>query len=286
MKKKFLTALLALVMALLLTACSCDHDWQEATCTTAKTCPTCGEVEGEALGHSWQEASCTTAKTCFTCGLTEGTALGHDWQEATTEAPKTCARCKLTEGERIITDSRFTTASTKFLYGTWVSEANMTAEMMGLPMGFPNGVDCVLTIEFSNDGRMNLKMALKDEDTFMKDMREFTMEYTYLTLEQQGISREDADAAIQQNYGMTMEEYVTESLKDFDPKDIFEDFEEAGVYFVKDNRIYSATSWNDAEFDDDAFTLTNGILTIDGITLEDGGKPLQWKKQDNSSVLM
>ena len=158
MKKKLLTGMLAVVMVLLLTSCGCDHEWQAASCTTAKTCPVCGEIEGEALGHAWQEASCTTAKTCSTCHITEGEALGHDWQEATTEAPKTCSRCKLTEGERIITDPRFTTASTKFLHGTWFCDVNLTAEMMGLPMGFPDGIDCTLSMEFSNTGTLVCKI--------------------------------------------------------------------------------------------------------------------------------
>lgn len=34
----------------------CSHDWQEATCTTAKICSKCEETEGEALGHNWVPA--------------------------------------------------------------------------------------------------------------------------------------------------------------------------------------------------------------------------------------
>lgn len=55
------------------------HEWQAATCTTAKTCSGCGETDGEALGHSWQDATCTAAKTCSACGETEGEALGHNY---------------------------------------------------------------------------------------------------------------------------------------------------------------------------------------------------------------
>ncbi len=50
------------------------HDWQAATCTTAKVCKTCGEISGSALGHNWQAATCTTPKTCKNCGITEGSA--------------------------------------------------------------------------------------------------------------------------------------------------------------------------------------------------------------------
>ena len=61
----------------LLTACH-KHDWAEATCTEPKTCLSCGETEGEALGHTWKEATCIEPKTCSTCGKTEGEALGHE----------------------------------------------------------------------------------------------------------------------------------------------------------------------------------------------------------------
>ncbi len=285
MKKKLLAGVLAVMMVLLLTSCGCDHEWQAATCTTAKTCSVCGETEGEVPGHAWQEATCETAKTCTACNITEGEALGHDWQEATTEAPKTCARCKRTEGERIITDPRFTTASTKFLYGTWSSDVNLTAEMMGLPFGFPNGVDCIMSLEFTNDGRMSCKISLKDEAVFMQDMRAFTMEYTYVTLEQQGISRENADIVVQKNYGMTMEEYVEYSLRSYDMNAMFSAYNFKQFYYVEGNLIYSLPGWS-SPANPSTFTLNNGVLTIDEIILAEGADPMQWKKQAPPSVLL
>ena len=68
----------------------------EATCTengyTTHTCSVCGDsyVDGKvtAYGHSWSDATCTEPKTCQTCGETEGDALGHSY-ESVTMAP-TC----------------------------------------------------------------------------------------------------------------------------------------------------------------------------------------------------
>ena len=48
--------------------------------------------------HSWIDATCTTPKTCYTCGEVSGTAKGHQWLDATYDAPKTCAVCGETEG--------------------------------------------------------------------------------------------------------------------------------------------------------------------------------------------
>lgn len=280
MKKRLMIVAMLALMVMLLAACGCKHEWQEASCTVAKTCQLCGEVEGEALGHDWQEATCLTAKTCAVCQLTEGEALGHDWQEATTEAPKTCANCRLTEGERIITDSRFTTKNTKQLQGLWICDLNMTAEMMGLPMGFKNGVDITLSMEFGNAGDLKAKFTLKDEETFQKDYRGYVLEFTYATLEQQGISKADADAAMLQVYGLNVEDYVDASLKNVDMKSMFSAFNYTEVYYAEGNTIYTALSWKSTMFEDTTYTLNNGILTIEDMTLEEGGEPLQWKKAE------
>lgn len=62
------------------------HEWEEATCTSAKTCLSCGKTEGSAKGHDWKAATCTVAKTCKVCGKTEGTANGHDYSRGTCTA--------------------------------------------------------------------------------------------------------------------------------------------------------------------------------------------------------
>lgn len=126
-----------------------EHEWLEATCTEPKTCASCGETEGEALGHDWDEATCIKRKTCRRCGETDGgygahnwmpatctepetcslcgkhpllsVALGHDWQSATCTTPKTCSRCGETEGTPI---------QHEFDKGTWkvVKEATCQSE--------------------------------------------------------------------------------------------------------------------------------------------------------------
>lgn len=280
MKKKLLTGTLMLALILLLTACGCKHEWKEASCTEAKTCQLCAETEGEALGHTWQDASCETPKTCSTCNIIEGDVLGHDWQEATTEAPKTCSRCSLTEGERIVTDPRFTTAATRDLHGIWTCEANMPREMIGATTGFPNGVDCLMSMEFGNSGNLTYKFTLKDEAAFKEDYRAFTLEQTYLALAQQGMTKEDADAAILQNTGMTMDAYIDYILQSFDFASLFQALNVTEVYYVQDGKIYTGMSWSSTLFEDSAYTLENGVLIIDSVTFEEGSEPLHWEKTE------
>ncbi|MGM9552487.1 MAG: hypothetical protein ACI3XA_09570 [Clostridia bacterium] len=98
--KKFLLIFMTLLLAFSMSACGHTHTWNEATCTVPKTCPECGETEGEATGHLWVEATCTDPKTCSICGETEGVATGHSWVEATCTVPKTCSICGETKGMR------------------------------------------------------------------------------------------------------------------------------------------------------------------------------------------
>ncbi len=77
------------------------HDYADASCLSAKTCRTCGAVEGEALGHAWSDATCHTPKTCQVCGTTEGEPLAHDWSDATCALPAACRQCGETQGEAL-----------------------------------------------------------------------------------------------------------------------------------------------------------------------------------------
>ncbi len=55
------------------------HIFSNATCTSPKTCKSCGDTEGNAIGHNWQNATCVSAKTCLVCGTTSGYANGHSY---------------------------------------------------------------------------------------------------------------------------------------------------------------------------------------------------------------
>lgn len=103
MKRMILAVILVMAMAFCLTACGCEHEWEEATCIAPKTCKLCEKTEGEVApaGHDWEEATCTAAKTCKLCSETEGEALGHTWEEATCTEAKTCTVCAETEGEAL-----------------------------------------------------------------------------------------------------------------------------------------------------------------------------------------
>ena len=101
----------------------CLHAWDEATCTTVKTCPVCGLTAGEPLGHDmsdWvvtEETSCTVdglqRKDCSRCDHFEEeviVASGHSYQAVVTDptctedgyTTHTCSACGDTYTDSIV----------------------------------------------------------------------------------------------------------------------------------------------------------------------------------------
>jgi len=307
MKKYLFIVALFLCCMLLFAGCGCEHEWLDANCTTPKTCSLCGETEGIPLGHTWAAATCTAPKTCENCNLTEGEAKGHtwedatclipkkcavchetegqplnhSWEEATTETPKTCVICQTTEGSKLNTDPRFTTASTKHLYGKWSCDVVLTGDMMGLP-GYFESLPCTLFYEFGNTGDLIATLELHDNLAFIEELKRMLSDVTYEALAAQGIKKADADEVMKASYGMTMAEYVDASVEAIDLDDIFGAFTSDMVYYVGQNGIYCCDSWY-GEFECSEYTLENGVLIIADDVLEEGGEPLQWKKVENDS---
>lgn len=99
--RRTIMVIFVIALAFCLTACGCEHEWNEATCTTPKTCKLCQATEGEVKAHQWQDATCTAPKTCKDCGATEGDVADHTWESATCTTPKTCKLCKETDGKEL-----------------------------------------------------------------------------------------------------------------------------------------------------------------------------------------
>lgn len=261
MKRKLFVLALALICLLAFTGCCFHSEWYSATCTAPKTCVKCGETEGEALGHAWVDATCTDPKTCSACNLTEGEALGHIWVDATTEAPKTCSTCAATEGERIITDERFTTASTAEIQGKWASEISVTGDMIGIE-GFENAMNIQCIMEMGNDGTLVFGLSVVNSEEFTSAMAAFLTTTSYADLEAAGFTKEEADAAMVEEYGMTVEEYVQASMAEIDFAAAFEAMSFKGVYYVEGDQFYSGLSW-DSALEPSTFRVEGDSLILD-----------------------
>ena len=113
--KKCAGALSALILAILLTGCGCDHEWQRATCQEPRTCNRCGETEGKIRSHEWASTDCRAPEGCIVCGTLEGIELTHEWQKDC----KICIHCGHDERPA---DDRFPEALAAGLEQRWQLE--------------------------------------------------------------------------------------------------------------------------------------------------------------------
>ena len=248
------------------------HSWMAATCEAPKTCEVCATTEGDPNGHSWVDAACETPKTCSACNLTEGESLGHNWEDATTEAPKTCANCALTEGERIITDPRFTTASTKEIQGLWCATVTMTGAEVGME-GIIEELDLNLLMDLRNDGALVISAEVADEEAFIQTMIDAYVEIMYAEFESSGMTREDADAAMISAYGMDVRGYLEENLGSLNFNELlasmYAEMNLGGVYFMEDGKLYIGDNWK-GSMTETAYTLDGDTLIIEDLNTELG----------------
>ncbi len=103
LKKWFAAIAIAIMViaSLFIASKVCIHDWQDASCSTPKTCIKCGKTQGDTLEHRWVPATCMRAKYCDVCGIENGNLAEHQWIPATDSSPKTCTICGLTEGSAL-----------------------------------------------------------------------------------------------------------------------------------------------------------------------------------------
>ena len=71
--------MLIVVLAFSLSSCECNHEWQEATCTTQKTCTKCGEKSGLPLWHDYVRVACNEYMRCSRCGANTSEKLTHQY---------------------------------------------------------------------------------------------------------------------------------------------------------------------------------------------------------------
>lgn len=244
------------------------HIWMAATCLESRTCEVCGLTKGDPKGHDWKEATCEEPETCQRCYLRTGEALGHIWLDATTEAPRTCEQCGKTEGDRIITDERFTTAAAKDLLGKWACELELTGEDLGDPE-MNGSLGFVYILNFGPAGDLGVGFEVADEEGFMAALVQISIDSMYAEFQGQGLGKEAADIAMQDTYGMNVEEYIRSSMEGVSINEIlstiYESMSVGGVYYVEGNQLYSGLNW-EAKMEPSEMTLENDVLVIDAMS--------------------
>ena len=172
--QKLLCGISTLTVCCFLTGCHMNHEWQEATCTTPKTCRVGGETEGEALGHTWVDATCAEPKHCSVCNETEGETLAHTWVDATCAEPKHCSVCGETEGEALehtLMEANYQQPATCEVCGETVGEPlQADFEKLGLTCNAEQNIEYSIFLPMGeNTSTPGGKISYSDYDIFDSD---------------------------------------------------------------------------------------------------------------------
>jgi len=140
--------------------------------------------------------------------------------------------------------------------------------LLGIP-DFEGDLSFVYNLEFGNAGDMSLMLQIGDEDSFMKAIILASVASTYAELEAQNISKEEADAAMEQEFGMDVEAYMRATMENISMNDllasVFSAIDLGGVYYVENGQIYAGSDWN-AEMDPSDFSLDGDQLIINSLS--------------------
>ncbi|MGN0248292.1 MAG: hypothetical protein ACI4C0_03250 [Lachnospiraceae bacterium] len=166
--------------------------------------------------------------------------------------------------------------ASKKLYGTWettIDYSSAMEEVMGFEYeDFHHSFEIKMLLEFNEDGTYclyaDVEIAKETFDVWIKDFISYSVEALYKEFEESDMSRNDVDAVIQEQYGCSVEEYMTDEIySELDFDDYVSEMKTEGIYQAKgDNLILN---------EDDGyrvFTIEADTLTIDipeGVNVEE-----------------
>ena len=143
---------------------------------------------------------------------------------------------------------------TEKIQGSWTLELTMTGDMMGVSE-FTGEIALPITITFDADGIMTMHMTEENKAVFAEsletEMYAFMTDMMYSQFEDMGMSREEADAAVQEYYGQTMEELIdelmAELMAELDADELAAEMESSSAYIIKNGKLYTGDSTDDLD---------------------------------------
>jgi hypothetical protein len=145
-----------------------------------------------------------------------------------------------------------------YLIGTWGYTFDIRPLLAELDDGFGEvdmPLEVTMLMTFKEDGTYSYTI---EEKALMAAYSAYVLEYTYITFEDEGYTREEADEMVETVFGMSMADYVSLQCEEaFD--DMYEDFNETSKYEVDGNKLYSPGSEDEYEI----FTIEGDTLTLD-----------------------
>lgn len=235
--KKLFALLLALVMVIALAACTNSGSGED-------------ETEPE------------------TTEATEPTETAEATEPATTE-DTTEPQDDETTGETYAFDA----AAAAPVFGDWSYTLTVTGEQMGVT-DFDGELSMAMNFSFGEDGTLTISVdeaAMEESLTaFAQDMEAYLVDTMYAQFAAQGMDEAAADAAMQEEYQMSVEEYAAAAMDAMDVSSLSSlasGMETSGTYAVVGDVIY--TYEDNGASQDYTFTVEGDTLTFTGSNLEE-----------------
>lgn len=160
----------------------------------------------------------------------------------------------------------------KDLYGTWELSYDM-GQMISDELGddyadFNAPLEIKLKFDFNEDGtyKMYVDEAAFSEswDTWKSAFITYMVDMIYAEIEAGGVDRATADEMIQQQYGCTAEEYISQMADEsFDVDAMLAEIETSSKYEVKGQKLYLANEGEDIQANMyDHFEVKDDTLTL------------------------
>lgn len=143
---------------------------------------------------------------------------------------------------------------TEKIQGSWTLELTMNGDMMGVSE-FTGEIALPITITFDADGIMTMHLTEENKAVFTEsletEMYAFMTDMMYSQFEDMGMTREEADAAVQEYYGQTMEELIdelmAEVMAELDADELAAEMESSSAYIIKNGKLYTGESTDDLD---------------------------------------
>lgn len=178
------------------------------------------------------------------------------------------------------------------LVGTWTYDFDLSVMMeeeleSSLGDSLEVGQDLIMPLVFTFNEDKTFSLSIDADATtdslnvYVEALTSALVEYMYKMGEDSGMDRDTFAAAMQEAYGMSLEDYCSDLMSSLDVESLVEtmDQEDSGYFKAKDGKLYFAAS-QDGFSDDEyyAYTLEGSTLTF----TEMSGDPLELDDLDIS----
>lgn len=159
--------------------------------------------------------------------------------------------------------------SAKKLYGSWEMTVDLSKEVeseLGEP-DFHAPLDVKLIVQFNEDGRFDMyadeAFTTDSLNGWLDAFIDYYVEKTYVEYEEMGMTREEVDQAMMDQYGMGMQEMMEDAMADsVSVDDVVADLQASGVWEAKGDKLYmdevevQANAYDNFTVEGDTLTLT------------------------------